>query len=357
MTEKFHVLVVDDEEVIARNIKDYLKLQGLCADVCRSAEDALVHLPLHQHHVAILDVRLPGMNGHELCRCILREYPDVATIMLTAWPNDVWVQSLAREGLHDYLSKPAELPDIHRSVLRVLATRAGRQEEETRWLLNTLDATSHRFGNDMSQLRTMLELALQSEEGMPAATQEWVEEARAMAEKLADVVQGIADMAKGRREALSVEPRPLLPILKEVADAVRAKDKEVTLQVAEDVAPDLAVYCQAMALEWILRELILGATPATPGTPAEVRVCIRDGRALVSVRLSNSVAKTLRPLKHRIFKPYTDTLPTPEESSVVLASARLFAREAGGSMIIDQQGDEFWLVLRLRLYREGGGHE
>jgi len=82
MNEK--ILIVDDEPKVVRLVSQVLKAMDYQVISAASGEPALEMVALEQPDLVFLDVRLPGgMDGYEICRRI-REFSDVAVIMLTA---------------------------------------------------------------------------------------------------------------------------------------------------------------------------------------------------------------------------------------------------------------------------------
>ena len=78
------VLIVDDEQTLARSAKAFLADHGYEAEVTGSGEQALELLERLQPDVVFADVRLPGMSGIDLLKRIREFDPVLPVIMLTA---------------------------------------------------------------------------------------------------------------------------------------------------------------------------------------------------------------------------------------------------------------------------------
>jgi DNA-binding response OmpR family regulator len=118
------VLVVDDDPQLLALLERMLAQMGARAVL---AEDGHAGLRLfHQHRpdLVILDIMMPDLDGHEVCRR-LRELSDVPVLMLTAVnaPRDV-TRSLS-EGADDYVTKPFH-GEVLLARLRALLRRAAR---------------------------------------------------------------------------------------------------------------------------------------------------------------------------------------------------------------------------------------
>lgn len=98
------ILIIEDEEKISDIVKSYLEKDGFHATVADTGEKAL-RLIKNRFALVILDLRLPDIDGEEICRSI-REVSDVPIIMLTAKSSeDERVKGLGI-GADDYVVKP-----------------------------------------------------------------------------------------------------------------------------------------------------------------------------------------------------------------------------------------------------------
>jgi len=127
MSEK--ILVVDDEPRVVRLVSEVLQAVGYEVVAASSGEPAIEMVALEQPDLVLLDIRLPhGLDGYEVCRRI-REFSDVAVIMLTAkaLENDILCGFDA--GADDYLTKPFSAKELVARVKAVL--RRTQRPEET----------------------------------------------------------------------------------------------------------------------------------------------------------------------------------------------------------------------------------
>jgi len=110
--EKMKMLLVDDEERFLSTTKKLLSRKGYDVLTATSGAEALEELRVHNIHVVILDVKMPGMDGLETLKAIKRTYPLVEVIMLTGHGTiDSAVEGL-KSGATDYLTKPTDVQDL-----------------------------------------------------------------------------------------------------------------------------------------------------------------------------------------------------------------------------------------------------
>ena len=130
------VLVVDDEEPIRNALKKFLTQQGYDVVTAASGEDALRVMQRQKVSVVLLDVRMPGQSGIELVPHLLEAEPAAAILMLTA-VNDATTAALCMQrGALDYLTKPIDLSDLARAILRAIRRRDSMVEQANlnQWL-------------------------------------------------------------------------------------------------------------------------------------------------------------------------------------------------------------------------------
>lgn len=126
MSDKTHILVVDDEPDLRDMIEEYLVQQGFSVTTAESGAAMRRVVAEQRVGLVLLDIRLPGEDGLSLARFLRERYP-VGIIMLTA-ADEVIDRIVGLEmGADDYLGKPfdpRELLARIKSVLRRLALGA-----------------------------------------------------------------------------------------------------------------------------------------------------------------------------------------------------------------------------------------
>jgi two-component system response regulator MprA len=124
VTERPHVLVVDDDARIVAALKRALHYEGYSVDVAEDGPGALGRAASRPPDLVLLDVMLPGIDGVEVCRR-LRAADDVPILMLTARDatNDR-VRGLD-SGADDYVVKPFAYEELMARVRALLRRRAG----------------------------------------------------------------------------------------------------------------------------------------------------------------------------------------------------------------------------------------
>ena len=121
------VLVVEDDRVINQAVSDRLEAEGYEVARAWDGPGAVAAYGEHSPDLVVLDVMLPGYDGHEVCRRIQADRP-VPVLMLTARADETDVLVGLGLGADDYLTKPFRMREL---VARVgaLLRRVARAAE------------------------------------------------------------------------------------------------------------------------------------------------------------------------------------------------------------------------------------
>lgn len=117
------VLVIDDEDVLASTIQEFLRSEGFEVEVVADAPSALAILERFEPDVALCDVQLPGVDGIELLESMLRIRPELLVVMITAYATVESAVAAFRRGAHDYLMKPVIFEELLTKLERITGYR------------------------------------------------------------------------------------------------------------------------------------------------------------------------------------------------------------------------------------------
>ena len=110
------LLVVDDEQRFLFTAEKILKRQGFEVFIAESGQQALALLETNDAQVAILDVKMPGMDGIYTLKEIKRRYPYLDVIMLTGHATVPSAVEAMQMGASDYLMKPVAMDQLIKKV-------------------------------------------------------------------------------------------------------------------------------------------------------------------------------------------------------------------------------------------------
>ena len=119
------ILIAEDETIIRLDLRELLEKAGF--DVCAEAKDGIEAVELAgstEPELAILDVKMPRLDGIDAARRILEERP-IPIVMLTAYGQDELVSRAVEAGVFGYLVKPFREADL----LPAIRTARARHDE------------------------------------------------------------------------------------------------------------------------------------------------------------------------------------------------------------------------------------
>jgi DNA-binding response OmpR family regulator len=131
------IMVVDDDEIVARTIERTLRAGGFQVVVVHSGVEALRAARRNPPDLMVLDILMPGLDGYEVCRQV-REDPllkDLPILFLTAKGKEEDRITGLQAGADDYIGKPFNLDELYLRVRAILRRTRRLEESETPALL------------------------------------------------------------------------------------------------------------------------------------------------------------------------------------------------------------------------------
>jgi len=143
------LLLVEDDELLARGLIRNLELEGFSVRHVTTGEDALAVLgdSPGSADLVVLDIMLPGRDGLEVCRCLRERGDTVPVLFLTARGSDADRILGLRVGADDYLTKPFLVEELALRIRGILRRAAwSRSDSRTgpviRFGTNSVDLTA-----------------------------------------------------------------------------------------------------------------------------------------------------------------------------------------------------------------------
>jgi DNA-binding response OmpR family regulator len=113
------VLIIEDNQELARNIRDFLGREGYICESCDTLEGAREKLAMFQYDCVLLDIGLPDGNGISLLNFIRAEHKDCNVLIISA-RNALDDKIIGLEkGADDYITKPFHLAELHARIRAV----------------------------------------------------------------------------------------------------------------------------------------------------------------------------------------------------------------------------------------------
>ena len=106
------VLIVDDDESVCRTLALSLGEKGYQTDTAGTAREAIEKARRRSFNVALLDIRLPDMDGVALIPLLRDTQPDVAVVMIAGHPSPETTMQALNEGASAHVTKPLNMDEL-----------------------------------------------------------------------------------------------------------------------------------------------------------------------------------------------------------------------------------------------------
>ncbi len=155
MTPQLRLMIVDDEPSMLEWLSVLLSRKGFEVQCFTSPLKALEHAAGRSPDIALVDLRMPGMDGIELLAALRKLNPELVGIVMTAYSSIDSAVKAMRQGASDYLIKPFEVDQLMLSLERSLKVREVLTENR---ILRRQVRTSFDFSEIAGKTDVMLQL-------------------------------------------------------------------------------------------------------------------------------------------------------------------------------------------------------
>ena len=128
MDKHAKILVVDDDENIRNTMKTILEDEGYIVDSAATGREAVQKTQKSAYNIALLDIRLPDMEGVELLKLIKDTVPRTRKIMVTGYPSMQNAISALNKNADAYLIKPIDIENLLNIVKEQLQLQENEKE-------------------------------------------------------------------------------------------------------------------------------------------------------------------------------------------------------------------------------------
>lgn len=114
----FNILLLEDDELFASTVEDFLSDEGFCVDIASDGEECLELNFKKNYDLYIFDINVPKINGLDLLEQLRNSEDTTPTIFLTSYKDKDTLHDAFLKGCDDYLKKPVDLDEL---ILRIKA--------------------------------------------------------------------------------------------------------------------------------------------------------------------------------------------------------------------------------------------
>lgn len=112
MTNPYKILIVDDNPMMLKTLRDILQITGYRVEVAGSGREALEKIKADSFGCVLSDVRMPDVNGVELLHAVKKLHPDLPLVLMTAHSEDELVRQAHAGGATAVMEKPLDMKSL-----------------------------------------------------------------------------------------------------------------------------------------------------------------------------------------------------------------------------------------------------
>lgn len=119
-----HILIVEDEPLIRKGLEAMLLEYKAAFDSIRVARNGMQAIEMIEQtlpQIVFTDIRMPKMNGLELCKQLHERYPSIRVVVISGYSDFAYAQECIRYGVKEYVLKPFTPQTIHKLLDQLLA--------------------------------------------------------------------------------------------------------------------------------------------------------------------------------------------------------------------------------------------
>jgi two-component system response regulator PilR (NtrC family) len=115
--ENTSILIVDDDKSLLESLSEILQSEGYNVETARTGRDAVEKCKTQFYNLALLDIKLPDIEGTELLHLIDGHVPQTVKIIITGYPSTENAIKAINQGADAYITKPVD-PEVLKKTIR-----------------------------------------------------------------------------------------------------------------------------------------------------------------------------------------------------------------------------------------------
>ena len=151
MSTSSRILVIDDDENVRKTVELTLKNSGFQVDSAENGQEAIKKANAHFYNLALIDIRLPDMDGTQLLTSLRETTPRMVKIILTGYPALENAVKAINKGVDGYLIKPVKEDELLGTIKLHLDKQKKEKELDQQKIAQFIDNRLRELDNQPSQ--------------------------------------------------------------------------------------------------------------------------------------------------------------------------------------------------------------
>ena len=356
MNEKESILIVDDDESTCRTLALILRKKGYETEAAGTGQEAIEKAQGRFFNLALIDLRLPDMEGVELLAPFKEMHPDMAVIMITTYASLETAVWALNEGASAYITKPLNMDEVLAKIRKVFEkqrlVREKRQAEEAlrrsveelkrsnRELNEYTYVIAHDLRTPLRSTTSFSELLLKEySDKLDETGRDYLKRIRNASMRMAELIKELMVFSKLAEEDEQEELVDLNRLLEEVKRGLEARLMEKRVEIQVEELPE--VKAPISKIRQLFKELIGNGLKFNDSTTPKVEVGYEERQSHYVFRVRDNGIGIREEGQKRIFDLF-QRLHTQKEYSgigVGLAKCRRIVESMGGRIWVDSHPD------------------
>jgi len=158
MVKNARILVIDDEQGIREIIAEALEREGFCVDKAENGKEAIEKSEANFYNAAIVDWRLPDIEGTNLLGKLKETTPKMAKILLTGYPSMNNAVDAVNKGADAFITKPVDFEILLKKVKELLKEQEESKEFSEERVTNFIESRTKEMLETKQKKPTITEL-------------------------------------------------------------------------------------------------------------------------------------------------------------------------------------------------------
>jgi DNA-binding NtrC family response regulator len=149
-----NILVVDDDTELRKVLSSILSEEGYSVKTVENGKQAIEVSEKKRFDLALIDIKLPDMEGTELLHRLKEKHPHIVTVIITGFPTIQNAMGAVNEGADGYILKPFEIRKLLEAIRKHLNKEAA--DHVSNWMEFEQDSTrKSRFDQDNTKQKSV----------------------------------------------------------------------------------------------------------------------------------------------------------------------------------------------------------
>lgn len=377
ISQKGKILIVDDKPHLLEGLFDILEQEGYKVTTCNTAQEARRVSQKINFKLALIDIKMPHENGLELVKELKEYIPNLAVLILTAYPSEETAIKALRIGVVDYLIKPLNINELNDAIKKALKQRREKLDVEgikselyqTQGELakmkeallkagkfSSLGQVSMEVFHEIKNLLSVMNISIfyinKNIESPPPKVKKHINILEKEIEHTNQLIISLLNFSRGEqnKEAKVNLNKPLTEILELLKPELSIK----SIKLVTDFSSNLkSIKGNVDKLKQVFLNFIINAKDAMP-EGGELRITTYEKNNFIVAQFSDTGVGIPEEIKENIFDPFFSTKENNQGIGLGLTVSKEIVEEYNGKINISSTPNEgTTFILKFPILKKG----